>query len=75
MRSHDLSFNKFKLAAIYGYSKPKLYFYPNIFNTINSIELFLMTKFFGCYELIQHCFLFILRKNPNTIFANSEKNS
>ena len=22
----------------------KMYFYPNIFNTINSIELFLMTK-------------------------------
>ena len=43
-----------------GVFQPKLYFYPNIFNTINLIELFFNDKhYLGYYELIQHNFLFI----------------
>ena len=40
-----------------GVFQPKLYFYPNILNTINLIELLFNDKhYLGYYELIQHNF-------------------
>ena len=48
-----LHFRNPRWLPILGVFQPKLYFYPNIFNTINLIELFFNDKhYLGYYELI-----------------------